>query len=84
MVDELVHDRLFERVREAGAAREQLAALSDIVPANVRAYIEQHLERLPREDQALLDVASVAGSTFTVAAVAGPTAACHRQDRSAL
>ena len=74
MVDELVHDRLFESVRDAGAAREHLAALSDIVPANVREYIEQHLERLPREDQALLDVASVAGSTFTVAAVAGPTA----------
>jgi predicted ATPase len=74
MVDELVHDRLFESGRDAGAAREHLAALSDIVPANVREYIEQHLERLPREDQALLDVASVAGSTFTVAAVAGPTA----------
>ena len=50
------------------------AALSDIVPANLREYIEQHLERLSAEDQALLDAASVAGSTFTVAAVAAPAA----------
>jgi DNA-binding winged helix-turn-helix (wHTH) protein/predicted ATPase len=74
MVDELVRDRLFENIRDAGVGREQLATLSDIVPANLREYIEQHLDRLPREDQALLDVASVAGITFTVAAVAGPPA----------
>jgi DNA-binding winged helix-turn-helix (wHTH) protein/predicted ATPase len=74
MVDELVRDHLFERVGDARAAREPLAALSGIVPANLRDYIELHLERLSREDQALLEAASVAGSTFTVAAVAGTTA----------
>ena len=37
MVDELVRDRHFGSVRDAAAAREQLAALSDIVPTNLRA-----------------------------------------------
>ena len=61
MVDELVDDRRFESIRDAGAVREQVAALGDIVPANVREYIEQHLERLPREDQALLEGVGLRG-----------------------
>ena len=74
MVDELVHEKFFETAGEAGGIRENRAALSDIVPTNLREYIEQHLERLSAEDQALLEAASVAGSAFTVAAVAAPDA----------
>jgi len=74
MVDELVHEKFFERAGEADGAREHRAALSHILPTNLRAYIEQHLDRLSEEDQVLLDAASVAGSTFTVAAVAAPVA----------
>jgi predicted ATPase len=44
------------------------------VPTSLRQYIEQHIEQLPEADQALLEAASVAGHTFSVAAVAAGVA----------
>ena len=44
------------------------------MPRSLRQYIEQHLEQLSEADQALLEAASVAGSTFAVAAVAAGVA----------
>jgi predicted ATPase len=70
MVDELVRQRLLERVGDAGGSPEDLAVLRGVLPASLRQYIEQHLEQVSEADQALLEAASVAGSTFAVAAVA--------------
>ena len=44
------------------------------MPRSLRQYIEQHLEQLSEADQALLEAASVAGSTCAVAAVAAGVA----------
>ena len=52
----------------------EIEALHDQVPDSLRQYIEQHLEQLSEADQALLEAASVAGSTFTIAAVAAGVA----------
>ena len=48
--------------------------LSGLMPTSLRHYIEQQVEQLCGEDQALLEAASVAGSTFTVAAAAAGVA----------
>ena len=70
MVDELVRQRLLEAEGVAWREQEALAAIQELVPTSLRQYIEQHVERLSGEDQALLEAASVAGHTFAVAAVA--------------
>jgi DNA-binding winged helix-turn-helix (wHTH) protein len=70
MVDELVRQGLLETAEEAGGSQGALAVLSGLVPTSLRQYIEQHIEQLSDADQALLEAASVAGSTFAVAAVA--------------
>jgi predicted ATPase len=74
MVDELVRQRLLETAGEAGGSPKDLAGLREILPASLRQYIEQHLEQVPEADQALMEAASVAGSTFAVAAVAAGVA----------
>jgi DNA-binding winged helix-turn-helix (wHTH) protein/predicted ATPase len=73
LVDELVRQQLLATVGNAGG-RQWAAVLSEMVPTSLRQYIEQHLEQLSEADQALLDAASVAGSTFAVAAVAAGVA----------
>jgi predicted ATPase len=74
MVDELVRQGLLETAGDTGGGQGALAVLSEIIPASLRQYIEQHLAQLSDEDQALLEAASVVGSTFTVAAVAAGVA----------
>ena len=74
MVDELVRQRLLETEGEAGGSRGDLANLSGLMPTSLRQYIEQHIEQLAEADQALLEAASVAGHTFSVAAVAAGVA----------
>jgi predicted ATPase/DNA-binding winged helix-turn-helix (wHTH) protein len=74
MVDELVRQGLLETAGDAGRSQEALAGLSEVIPTSLRQYIEQHLEQLSEADQALLEAASVAGSTFAVAAVAAGVA----------
>ena len=69
MVDELVRQRLLEAEGVAWREQEALAAIQSLLPTSLRQYIEQHVERLSGEDQALLEAASVAGHTFAVAAV---------------
>src|SRR5262249_8282026 len=58
----------------AWALAAELVALQEQVPDSLRQYIEQHLEQLAEADQALLEAASVAGSTFTMADVAAGVA----------
>jgi predicted ATPase/DNA-binding winged helix-turn-helix (wHTH) protein len=70
MVDALVRQGLLGIEGDTGGSRGALAVLSELVPTSLRQYIEQHLEQLSEADQALLEAASVAGSTFAVAAVA--------------
>ena len=74
MVDELGRQGLLETAGDAGGSQEPLEVLSGLVPTSLQQYIEQHLEQLSDEDQALLDAASVAGTTFAVAAVAAGVA----------
>jgi predicted ATPase/DNA-binding winged helix-turn-helix (wHTH) protein len=73
IVDELVRDKLFEATGEAVASQQNRTVLGEI-PTNLQQYVEQHLQRLSDEDQMLLEAASMAGSTFTVAAVAAGVA----------
>ena len=73
MVDELVRQQLLETVGTT-EGRPWAAVLSEMVPTSLRQYIEQHLEQLSEADQALLEAASVAGSTCAVAAVAAGVA----------
>lgn len=70
IVDELVREKLFETTGEAAASGLNRASLGEIIPANLQQYIEQHLQRLSDDDRTLLEAASMAGSTFAVAAVA--------------
>jgi hypothetical protein len=51
--------------------RADLAALHTLVPENLQQMILRQIERLPAEEQELLQVASVSGMTFTAAEVAG-------------
>jgi len=74
MVDALVRQQLLETTGDAGGNLGALAGLSEVMPTSLRQYIEQHLEQLSEADQALLEAASVAGSTFAVAAVAAGVA----------
>jgi predicted ATPase len=74
LVDELVRSQLLESGEKERERRTDLEARGEVVPDNLRQYIEQHLERLPDEDQALLEAASIAGPTFAVAAVAAGVA----------
>src|SRR4029453_3798994 len=70
MVDELVRQGLLETAGDTGGSQGALAVLREVIPASLRQYIEQHLEQVSEADQALLEAASVAGSTFSVAAFA--------------
>ena len=83
MVDELVRQGLLETGGDAGGSPGALTVLSGLVPTSLRQYIEQHLEQLSEADQALLEAASVAGSTFAVAAVAAGVAQPPRHSKRA-
>jgi predicted ATPase len=70
LVDELVRQQTLEGGPEAWDIRGGLEAVTGVIPVGLRQFIEAHVERLPSPDQVLLEAASVAGSTFCVAAVA--------------
>ena len=70
LVDELARQQILESGPEAWDIRGGLEAVTGIIPVGLRQFIEAHVERLPGPDQALLEAASVVGSTFSVAAVA--------------
>jgi predicted ATPase len=74
MADALERQGLLERAADASGSLGALAALRALIPRSLRQYIEQHLAQLSEADQALLEAASVAGSTFAVAAVAAGVA----------
>jgi predicted ATPase/DNA-binding winged helix-turn-helix (wHTH) protein len=74
LVDELMHQRILVPGEAAWCVRGDLDAVTEVIPTSVRQFIEQHVEQLSSEDQALLEAASVVGSTFAVAAVAAGVA----------
>ena len=70
----VVHEFMSQQRLEATTAGWCLEAGGDavagIVPDSLRLFIEQRIEQLAPEEQAILDAASIVGSTFAVAAVA--------------
>jgi DNA-binding winged helix-turn-helix (wHTH) protein/tetratricopeptide (TPR) repeat protein len=74
VVEEAVAQRLLEDTPEGWRLRAGSEAITRIVPESLRRLIEQQLEQLAPDEQALLEAASVTGSTFTAAAVAAGVA----------
>ena len=70
MVDELRRRGLLETAGDTQGHQDALTVLGDLMPTSLQQSIEQRLEQLSDEEQLLLEAASVAGSTFAVAAVA--------------
>jgi DNA-binding winged helix-turn-helix (wHTH) protein/predicted ATPase len=70
LIDELRHRGILEESRATVSVREGMAAIRGIVPDSLHLLITQQVEQLSSEDQAILEAASVAGMTFSVAAVA--------------
>ena len=75
LVDYLIDAGLLGSSREASAAESaEILRVNRIeVPRSVRQMVERNLERLKPEEQAVLESASVAGTEFSVAAVAAAT-----------
>ncbi len=70
VVDDLITRKV---VREVEGHWQLRAAAEDVtvgIPENLRQLIERQIERLPRDEQRVLEAASVAGTIFSAAAVA--------------
>ncbi|HEY7492587.1 MAG TPA: AAA family ATPase [Candidatus Tectomicrobia bacterium] len=69
VVEELLAQHLLEEADGRWHVQGTWETLTGIVPENLRRLIEQQLERCAPDEQALLEAASVAGRTFTTAAI---------------
>jgi predicted ATPase len=74
LVDELIRQRIIPASDATWPVRGDLAAVTAVIPTSVRQLIERYVEQLSSEEQAILEAASVVGSTFSVAAVAAAMA----------
>jgi predicted ATPase/DNA-binding winged helix-turn-helix (wHTH) protein len=70
LVDDLVQQGVLREVPEGGERSEGIEARLTAIPDSLRQLIAQRLERLEREDQRLLEAASVAGGECSTAAIA--------------
>jgi DNA-binding winged helix-turn-helix (wHTH) protein/predicted ATPase len=70
VVDEFVRRGVLRESATGWVLTDTLEAVTDEVPASLRHLIEQQFERLPPDDQDLLEAASVVGVEFAAAAVA--------------
>jgi hypothetical protein len=70
VVDELVRQQVVSASPEGWEIQAGVGTITAMVPATLRALIEIQLSHLRREDQALLEAASVAGVDCSAAAVA--------------
>jgi tetratricopeptide (TPR) repeat protein len=70
VVDELVRQQVVTRGPDGWALQAGGAPITAIMPAQLRALIDLQLTHCSPEEQTLLEAASVAGTEFTVAAVA--------------
>ena len=77
MVEEFVVQHPLEDMDEGWRLQGGYATITGMVPESLRRLIEQQIEQLSPEEQALLDSASVAGSTFTAAAVTAGVDQCE-------
>ena len=74
VVDELRAQQVLEEVDGCWQVRGAWETITGMVPESLRQLIEQQLERCSSDEQALLEAASVAGRTFTTAAIAAAVA----------
>ena len=81
VVDELIRHQVVREGPAGWAMRGGVEALSTIVPATLRALLEQQLAHCSREEQTLLAAASVAGVEFAAAAVAAGLSAARTRLR---
>ena len=70
VVEDWVRRGWLAQVHEHWTLRAELAALAGSVPESLRQMLEQQLDRLSPGEQRVLAVGSVAGATFSAAAVA--------------
>ena len=71
MVDDLARQGILQTQANTLHLAGGAAAVSSVVPESVQQLIAQHVGQLSLEEQTLLEAASVAGMTFSVAALAG-------------
>jgi predicted ATPase/DNA-binding winged helix-turn-helix (wHTH) protein len=70
LVDELHRQGLLHAEATAGEIAKAVGTIRGAVPESLRQIIEQHLHHVCPDDQGLLEAASIAGRTFSAAAVA--------------
>lgn len=73
IVDELIRRRILEGDDASGSVGADPRAIANVIPTNVRQFIEHRFEQTSSEEQAILEAASVAGDPFSVAAVVSAT-----------
>jgi len=69
IVDELMRRRILEDADAPGLVGNDLHEIANVIPTSVRQFIEHRFEQLSIEEQAILEAASVAGDSFSVAAI---------------
>jgi tetratricopeptide (TPR) repeat protein len=79
VVEELLRRHILHQTDQAWGIAGSVEAVVEIIPESLHLLIEQHVAHVSRDDQRLLDVASVAGVAFTTAAVAAGLA--HPEER---
>jgi DNA-binding winged helix-turn-helix (wHTH) protein/predicted ATPase len=70
VTDELVRLHMLVERENSWDISGDFIALASVVPTTLQHLIQQHVDNLASDDQALLEAASVVGPTFSVAAVA--------------
>jgi predicted ATPase len=70
LVDEMRRQGLLHEEATGGDIAKAMGAIRSAVPQSLRHIIEQQLHQVRPEDQSLLEAASLAGRTFSAAAVA--------------
>jgi predicted ATPase len=70
VVDDLVAQGLLREVRGQWQLQAALEEVTVGIPDSLRQLIDRQLERLPREEQRVLEVASIAGTSFSALTVA--------------
>ncbi len=70
LVEHLVSEGVVEAIQGAWRIRGEIGVLANQVPESLRQWLAQQIERLSAIERGLLEVASVVGEEFAVAAVA--------------
>jgi predicted ATPase len=70
VIDELMRRHMLVERENRWDVSGEVSALASVVPPTVQHLMHQHVDNLARDDQAILETASVVGPTFSVAAVA--------------